>query len=91
MPLLLQDKQFNTDNTLFYDSASNIRSGFLGDTAVINGAVTPYLNVDTHKYRFRVLNGSNSSDYTIHLASGAAFQVISGVIMWWKRRRTAAA
>jgi len=77
VPLLLQDKQFNTDNTLYYDSASNIRSGFLGNTAVINGAVTPYLNVDTHKYRFRVLNGSNASNYTIKLASGASFQVVS--------------
>jgi len=70
VPLLLQDKQFNSDNTLFYDSASNIRSGFLGDTAVINGAVTPYLNVDTHKYRFRVLNGSNARNFTIKLTSG---------------------
>ncbi|HEY6909169.1 MAG TPA: multicopper oxidase domain-containing protein [Myxococcales bacterium] len=76
VPLLLQDKQFNADNTLAYDSNNNIRHGFLGDTAVVNGAVTPYLNVSTHKYRFRVLNGSNARNFTIQLASGASFRVI---------------
>lgn len=80
IPLLIQDKSFNADNSLAYNSP-NIFRGQLGDTAVVNGVATPYLDVSTRKYRLRLLNGSNSRPLTIQLqvGGGAAetFQVIA--------------
>jgi FtsP/CotA-like multicopper oxidase with cupredoxin domain len=80
VPLLLQDKQFESDNSLSYEPNQLI--GFFGDTAVVNGTTTPYLDVGTSKYRFRVLNGSNARPYFLKLqlrGSSAAlpFQVIA--------------
>jgi spore coat protein A len=48
---------------------------FFGDTVLVNGKVWPFLEVEPRKYRFRVLNGSNSRFYHMTLqeawASGA--------------------
>src|ERR1041385_741193 len=75
VPLMIQDKKFNADNTLVYDD-SQLGPGFFGDTAVVNGVATPYLEVSTHKYRFRVLNASNARSFRLALASGSSFRVI---------------
>ena len=39
----------------------------------MNGKVWPFLNVEPRKYRFRLLNGSNSRFYTLRLSSGQPF------------------
>jgi hypothetical protein len=39
----------------------------------VNGKVWPYLDVDRGKYRFRLLNGSNSRTYTLALSTGDTF------------------
>ena len=80
IPLLIQDKRFNADNSLSYEPGSLL--GFLGDTAVVNGAVTPYLDVSTRQFRFRVLNGSNARPLALQLrVAGSStvepFQVIA--------------
>ena len=33
---------------------------FFGDTALVNGKVFPYLDVEPRKYRFRMLNACNA-------------------------------
>ncbi len=72
VPLVVQDRQFNSDGTLNYTlSSSSMRSGFLGDTLLVNGAPQPYFKVATHRYRLRLLNGSNARSYTFALGSGA--------------------
>lgn len=50
---------------------------FFGDTILVNGKVWPYLEVEPRKYRFRILNGSNSRFYVIRLSSGQEFIQIS--------------
>lgn len=73
IPLIIQDKRFNTDGSMFYDSAPWVPE-FFGDTAVVNGTAFPYLDVDQGVYRFRVYNGSNARFYRLALkikASGA--------------------
>ena len=80
IPLLIQDKSFNSDNSLAYEP--NVLLGLLGDTAVVNGAATPYLDVGTRKYRFRLLNGSNARPLAVQLringsSTAKAFQVIA--------------
>ncbi|AIG26653.1 multicopper oxidase family protein [Brevibacillus laterosporus] len=46
---------------------------FFGNTILVNGKVWPYLEVQPRKYRFRILNGSNSRFYRMRLSSGQDF------------------
>lgn len=68
IPLLIQDRLFNNDGTLLYPAAEGGTHPywipeFFGDTVLVNGMVWPYLDVEPRKYRFRILNGSNSRFY----------------------------
>ena len=40
---------------------------FFSDTAVVNGAAWPYLEVEPRHYRFRILNGSQARFYNLQL------------------------
>lgn len=80
IPLLVQDKSFNSDGSLFYPDSSpfvdftpSIPLAFLGDTIVVNGKVWPYLEVEPRKYRFRILNGSNRRVYNFSFDNNAEF------------------
>ena len=62
---MIQDRTFNMDGSLYYPSEGNWSypvwvKHFHGDTAVVNGKVWPYLEVEPRKYRFRLLNGCNA-------------------------------
>ena len=63
--LAIQDRTFNEDGSLFYNA--QLEDAFKGDTIVVNGKVAPYLEVDRGKYRFRILNGSQSREYVYRL------------------------
>ncbi|MEE9423070.1 MAG: multicopper oxidase domain-containing protein [Gammaproteobacteria bacterium] len=69
IPLVVQDRQFNPDGSLFYPST--LQNMFLADTAVVNGKVWPFLNVKQGKYRFRLLNGSSARVYQLRLENQA--------------------
>ena len=73
--LAIQDKQFNPDGTLFYDS--NQHDGFLGDVTVVNGAAQPVLRVKRRKYRFRFLCASNARFFELFLSTGQPFTQIA--------------
>ena len=85
IPLVIQDRTFNDDGSLFYPSTVNvvdpppnfpnpsITPGVAGDTIVVNGKAWPYLNVEQRRYRFRILNGSNDRFYRLCLVSGQQF------------------
>jgi spore coat protein A len=82
IPLLIQDKSFNPDGSLFYPRQPNppvqgadpsIVPEFFGDTNLVNGKVWPYLEVEPRKYRFRIANGANSRFYRLRLSSGQPF------------------
>ncbi len=75
VPLVIQDRSFNPDGSLRYHT-DRWHEHFFGEFLVVNGKVWPYMNVKRGKYRFRVLNGSNSRTYTLSLSSGASFRVI---------------
>lgn len=62
IPLMIQDKTFREDGSLFYPPAPIVRA-FIGNTMVVNGKVWPYLNVEPRKYRFRMLNASNTNGF----------------------------
>lgn len=65
IPMLIQDRQFNANGTLFYPSA--IQNAFFGDKTLVNGVVWPYRNVQRGKYRLRLLNGAQARNYTLRL------------------------
>ena len=68
MPLVIQDRSFNSDGSLVYTSH--------GDVTVVNGKVWPEMQVDRAKYRFRVLNGANSRFYDLALPNGPKVTLI---------------
>lgn len=79
LPLLIQDRTFNMDGSLSYDTSplpvSNEHPGpwvpeMFGDAILVNGKVWPYLDVEPRKYRFRVYNGSNARFYNLKLGNG---------------------
>jgi FtsP/CotA-like multicopper oxidase with cupredoxin domain len=71
VPLLIQDRLFNTDGSLSYPlTDETILSGVLGDRILVNGVIQPYFEVGTRKIRFRILNGSNNRSYRLALSSG---------------------
>lgn len=82
IPLLIQDKTFNADGSLFYPNNAtppvsnpipSTPSFFLGNTIVVNGKLWPYLEVEPRKYRFRIVNGSNLRGYNLKLSNGEIF------------------
>jgi len=80
MPLVIQDRTFNTDGSLNYpyvgsDSVTHPYwvNSFLGNAIMVNGKVWPNMNVDMGQYRFRILNGSNSRFYNIGFSNGMSF------------------
>jgi spore coat protein A len=74
IPLMLQDRLFHHDGSLFYPKVVNgpkehpiwIQE-FYGDLNCVNGMVTPFLEVEPRKYRFRILNAANSRFYHLRL------------------------
>jgi spore coat protein A len=76
LPLVIQDKQFNPDGTLFYETNGispthpNWVPEFFGDTPVVNGKAYPYLNAEPRRYRLRLLNGSQARFYNLHFNDG---------------------
>ncbi|MDB4307913.1 multicopper oxidase domain-containing protein, partial [Gammaproteobacteria bacterium] len=63
--MAIQDRTFNEDGSLFYNA--QLEDAFKGELALVNGKVMPFLNVDQGKYRFRMLNGSQSREYHLRL------------------------
>ena len=99
VPLIIQDKSFQADGSLWYPSVyeknSQLPDGsgrwdwgpdvippatgvtpppalsgipeFFADTALVNGAPYPYLQVEQRHYRFRILNGSQARFFNLQL------------------------
>jgi spore coat protein A len=83
--LLIQDRSFNDDGSLYYpcgpeqpipNVCPSVVPDFFGDTIMVNGKVWPYLEVEPRKYRFRIINGSNSRFYRMRLSSDQPFYQI---------------
>jgi spore coat protein A len=67
VPLVLQDRKFRRDGSFkFKDSHDDV----LGRVFLVNGRPMPFFEVANRKYRFRILNASNSRGYELGLSSG---------------------
>ncbi len=82
VPLVIQDRMFDTTGELFFpsDSAGGVLwttnpehpywvPEFVGDAIVVNGKAWPYLDVQPKRYRFLFLNGSNARTYELFLVN----------------------
>lgn len=69
IPLLFQDKQFDSSGYLFFDPFNN--KGILGNKFCVNGRIQPYFQVERRKYRFRLLDGGPSRFYEFYLTDRA--------------------
>ncbi len=67
IPLVLQDRTFNPDGSIFHPK--RWEPEYLGDVATVNGKAWPNLDVDRTLYRFRIINGSSSRTYNLKLSS----------------------
>ncbi len=81
MPLVIQDRSFNSDGSLNYPVEASEHhpywsSFFFGDTMLVNGKVWPKMTVGRTRYRFRVLNGANSRSFNLALSKSLPLTVI---------------
>jgi spore coat protein A len=86
VPLVIQDRMFDTNGQLFFPNAGINPEHpywvpeFVGDTIAVNGKVWPYLNVDRQRYRFFLIDGSNSRPYDMYLQDLTSH--VKGPRMW---------
>jgi spore coat protein A, manganese oxidase len=69
IPLMIQDRTFDSSDTptrLKHDVTAD-QPEFFGEVIVVNGKIWPKLTVEPRRYRFRVVNGSNSRFYRLSI------------------------
>jgi spore coat protein A len=80
IPLVLQDRLLNDEGHLIYQASSvvvpRLAPGvwgpeFFGNVPVVNGAIFPFLEVEPRRYRFRVVNASNSRFFSLFFSDPA--------------------
>jgi spore coat protein A len=80
LPLVLYDRLFTRDGQLLYPVSPDPQSPWIpevaGNAILVNGKLFPFLDVAPRRYRFRVLNASNSRFYHLSFSNGAPFHQI---------------
>lgn len=73
IPLMITDRAFDEDGALLYPARGHdepgvlddFAEGVLGDVILVNGKPWPVLEVETARYRLRILNASNARRYRL--------------------------
>ncbi len=86
IPLVVQDRQFNSDGTFLYPT-SDIEGvtwigEYFGDVMLVNGKVWPFLNVEPRLYRFRILNGCNARILNLDIPGTKMWQIGAEGGLW---------
>ena len=74
IPLVIQDRLFDDDGAFRF--AVN-QGAVYGNTMLINGTWSPFLQVESRRIRFRLLNGSNARIYYIGFGDSRVFHQIA--------------
>jgi spore coat protein A, manganese oxidase len=74
LPMVVQDRQFNSNGSLLYPVAPASMNGpwigeYFGDVMLVNGKIWPTLTVEPAVYRFRVLNGCNARILNLRISA----------------------
>jgi spore coat protein A len=91
IPIVIQDRLFTADGQLFFPTEPDeLEPGFpdpptpsalpefFGNIILVNGQAWPVLDVEPRKYRFRLLNGSDSRFYNAWITAGDSRRSRSG-------------
>ena len=78
IPLIIQDRRFTPDGQ-FFDrmNAIAVTNGYVGDVALVNGALYPEARAARGWIRLRILNGSNARGYKLGVSDNRSFYVIA--------------
>jgi blue copper oxidase len=78
IPLIIQDRRFTPDGQ-FFDrmNAIAVTNGYVGDTALANGARYPEARTARGWIRLRILNGSNARSYKLSVSDDRSLYVIA--------------
>ena len=78
LPLILQDRSFDTDGSLLYDlDLLTIQYGLRGDTIIANGVIAPFAKVPSGLVRLRILNAANAQNFDLRFSDRRKFCVIA--------------
>ncbi|WP_348534298.1 multicopper oxidase domain-containing protein [Kitasatospora sp. GP82] len=69
VPLILRDGRFDATGKLVYELDDHTQR----NTILVNGRPWPYFQVAARKYRFRILNASNSRIFSLKLSDNTSF------------------
>jgi spore coat protein A, manganese oxidase len=80
IPLVIYDRILDLEAQLNYPVSADEKKPWVpevfGDAILVNGKITPYLEVEPRKYRFRVLNGANGRFFRLSLSNSQPFYQI---------------
>jgi spore coat protein A len=86
VPLVIQDRSFNTDGTFLYPRSEipgvTWIGEYFGDVMLVNGKVWPFLEVEPRMYRFRILNGCNARILSLDIGGPTLWQIGAEGGMW---------
>ena len=92
LPLVIQDRTFDSRNQLVYLQTRMERMmGFAGERILVNARPDYTRRVERTAYRLRLFNGSNATAYRLSLSNGQPFLVIGtdgGLLEQAMTRRT---
>src|SRR5699024_2893887 len=78
VPLVLQDKRFNSDGSFDYDlGMRDVMNGLQRDTMLVNRDINACLEVPRGMMRLRLLHGSNASVYELSFSNNQSFYQIA--------------
>jgi len=76
--LVLQDKRFNRSGEAIYEpGAADLMHGFLGDAVLVNGQITPRLDVPAAVVRLRLVNAANGRNFDLHFGDGRPIVLVA--------------
>ena len=80
IPLVICDRFLRRDGALDYPVSEHPNSPWVpevfGNAMLVNGKIFPYLEVEPHKYRFRLLNAANGRFFHFSLSNDHNFHFI---------------
>ena len=80
IPLLVYDRFLLPDGQLEYPVSPKPNAPWVpevfGNAILVNGKLSPYLEVEPRKYRIRLMNGSNGRFYRFSFGKGMGFEQI---------------
>lgn len=77
-PIIIQDKKLTVEGELEYSTTHMEKiHGKSGGYLMVNGIISPFVNVPLGLTRLRIINGSNATNYDIDFSGNSFYQIAS--------------